>query len=217
MGDRSCDELKAVIHCHECPVYAAVGESLLERRPPTNYVEEWTRILAETPTESAEMEQDGAIVLTADAISIMICRLGNQKLALPVRILQEVTHPALIQPLPHRSNALLLGLVNIRGETLLCISLSALLRLEDNKPDDLLATGKSQRMIVAGQNDEKCVFQVDEVYGTYRFHLNELREAPVVITKAAEAYTKGVINWEGEKVNYLDADLLFYTLNHKIL
>ncbi|HEY9657828.1 MAG TPA: chemotaxis protein CheW [Allocoleopsis sp.] len=220
MGDRSCSELKAVIHCHDCPVYAAVGDSLLEREPPSNYVEEWITILAETTPEAEEAESNGAILLAEEAISIMIFRLGSQKLAMPVRILQEVTHPCMVQPLPHRSNNLFLGLVNIRGETLLCASLSNLLNLEATKETEKESVSQSEnlkRMIVAGQREEKWVFPVDEVYGTYRFHLSELKEAPVVITKATESYTQGVIHWEGEKVNYLDSELLFYTLNHKIL
>jgi chemotaxis-related protein WspD len=212
MGDRSCGELKSVIHCHDCPVYAAIGESLLEREPPCNYVDEWITILAETTTEAKAAENHGAVALAEELISTMIFRLGNQKLAMPVRILQEVTHPCTIQPIPHRSNDLFLGLVNIRGETLLCASLSHLLSLESAE-----ASSHSKRMIVAGQGEEKWVFPVDEVYGTYRFHLSELRDAPIVITKAAESYTQGVIHWEKDKVNYLDAELLFYTLNHKIL
>lgn len=72
-------------------------------------------------------------------------------------------------------------------------------------------------MIVAGQGEDKWVFPVDEVHGIFRFHLNELQDVPVVITKSEEAYTKGIISWEGKQVNYLDSDLLFYTLNHKIL
>lgn len=214
-GNRSCAELKAVIHCHDCPIYAAVGESLLEREAPPSYVEEWINILAETPTEAEE--SDNATIAPAEAISIMIFRLGNQKLAMPVRILQEVTHPCLIQPLPHRSNHLFLGLVNIRGETLLCASLSHLLSLEAPKTNATTQAETLKRMLVAGQREEKWVFPVDEVYGTYRFHLSDLRDAPVVITKASESYTQGIIHWEGEKVNYLDSELLFYTLNHKIL
>ncbi len=216
MGDRSCSELKTVIHCHDCPVYAAVGDSLLEREPPNNYVDEWSTILAETPSDDKEADKHGAIVLAEEAISIMIFRLGNQKLAMPVRILQEVTHPCMIQPLPHRSNNLFLGLVNIRGETLLCASLSNLLSVEPAK-ESASQSEHSKRMIVAGQSEEKWVFPVDEVYGNYRFHLNDLQDVPIVITKAAEAYTQGVIHWENEKVNYLDSELLFYTLNHKIL
>ncbi len=218
MGDRSCGELKAVIHCYDCPVYAAVGDSLLEREPPPQYVEEWIDILAETTTEEEASDRHRSIILADAAISIMIFRLGNQKLAMPVRILQEVTHPCAIQPLPHRSNDLFLGLVNIRGAILLCASLSNLLNLEpvDAEMGEAYSPN-AKRMLVAGQREEKWVFPVDEVYGTYRFHPSELKDAPIVITKASEAYTQGIIHWESEKVNYLDCELLFYTLNHKIL
>lgn len=218
MGDRSCGELKTVIHCHDCPVFAAVGDSLLERIPPHNYVEEWINVLAETPVDE-ETQSNEAVIKTASAISVMIFRLGNEQLALSAKILQEVTHPCVIQPLPHRSNSLFLGLVNIRGETLLCASLHHLLNLEltEEKENSSNKAVNAQRMMVAGHQDDKWVFPVDEVYGIYRFHHQELRDAPVVITKADEAYTQGIINWQNAKVNYLDSELLFYTLNNKIL
>ena len=71
-------------------------------------------------------------------------------------------------------------------------------------------------MIVAGKNENKWVCPVDEVHGTYRFHLNEFKDAPVVISKASEAYTKGVVTWQGKKINFLDSELLLYTLSHKV-
>ncbi|MEH2382881.1 MAG: chemotaxis protein CheW [Nostoc sp.] len=219
MGDRSCPELKNVIHCHECQVFAAVGDSLLEREPPLNYVDEWISVLEETPVDE-ETQNNETIIKTASAISVMIFRLGNEQLALSAKVLQEVTHPCVIQPLPHRSNELFLGLVNIRGETLLCASLSNLLNLNLESIEEKSSTPKSvntQRMMVAGYQNDKWVFPVDEVYGIYRFHLNELRDAPVVIAKAAQAYTQGIINWQTKKVNCLDFELLFYTLNSKIL
>jgi chemotaxis-related protein WspD len=216
MGDRTCPELKTVIHCYECPVYDAVGDSLLEREPPSHYLEEWINILKETPTVEEMSEGDEAVVRTSDAISMIIFRLGNERLGLPVGLLQEVTHLSTIQPLPHRSNELFLGLVNIRGETLLCVSLSHLLQISPTEPE---YTGQEilslERMIVAGEEDNKWVFVVDEVHGIFRFHLKEIQDVPVVISKAEEGYTKGIVYWQGEKVNYLDAELLFYTLKQK--
>jgi chemotaxis-related protein WspD len=217
MGDRTCSELAAVIHCYECPVYAAVGDSLLERRPPANYLEGWSKILEETASSSEIIDSNEAIIRTEAAISIIVFRLGSEKLALPVRMLQEVTHPCAIQPLPHRSNELFLGLVNIRGSILLCASMSTLLNIHPIKEENVAHAMNLQRMIVAGQGEDNWVFPVDEVHGIFRFHLSELQDAPVVITKSEEAYTKGIVFWEGQKVNYLDSDLLFYTLNQKIL
>jgi chemotaxis-related protein WspD len=218
MGDRSCGELNTVIHCYECPIFAAVGDSLLEREPPIGYVEEWREILAETAADSIEPDSDETAIRNHQTISIVIFGLGNQRLAFPVSVLQEVTSLCTIQPIPHRTNDLFLGLVNIRGETLLCASLQTLFNLqpsEDPAAKKLIA--QTSRMIVAGQGEHKWVFPVDRVFGDYRFHQTELQPVPVVVAKAAEAYTQGVINAQGEQVNYLDSELLFYTLERKIL
>ncbi len=216
MGDRTCGELKTVIHCRNCKVYSAAGRSLLERNAPPEYLTEWTDILSEASTTQAGAGE-GTLVRATDTLSVIIFRLGNERLALPVNILQEVTPPYPIHTVPHRRNSVFLGLINIRGETLLCISLRDLLGLEAiAEPADFMKTINPQRMIVAGKNENKWVFPVDEVHGTYRFHLNEFKDAPVVISKASEAYTKGVVTWQGKKINFLDSEQLFYTLSHKV-
>ncbi|MGK7943263.1 MAG: chemotaxis protein CheW [Microcystaceae cyanobacterium] len=217
MGDRTCPELKTVIHCYECPVYDAVGDSLLERNPPNNYLEDWAKIIQETSDYQEISEGNEAILRTDDAFSLIIFRLGEERLGLPVKILKEVTHTCLIQPIPHRSNDLFLGLVNIRGEMVLCASLSQLLKIEAPKETATDEQGNHlARMIVAGYESNKWVFPVDEIQGIFRFRLREVQDAPIVVTKAEEGYTKGIVYWEDQKVNYLDADLLFYTLNIKI-
>ncbi len=216
MGDRTCGELKTVIHCRNCKVYSAAGRSLLERNAPPEYLQEWTDILSEASTQQVGVGE-GMLVRATDTLSVIIFRLGSERLALPVNILQEVTPPHIIHAVPHRTNSVFLGLVNIRGETLLCISLRDLLGLEPvAESADFSNTINPQRMIVAGKNENKWVFPVDEVHGTYRFHLNEFKDAPVVISKASEAYTKGVVTWQGKKINFLDSELFFYTLSHKV-
>jgi len=217
-GDRSCPELKTVIHCRNCPVYSAAGRSLLEREAPQNYLNEWTNILATTQSDHSLSQSSTTDAQLAETISVMIFRLGGELLALPVFLFQEVAQPCRIHTIPHRSNELFLGLVNIRGEILMCISLEHLLDL------DAIAVSPHQvssvipkRMVVVAKDEERWVFTVDEVSGIHRFQLDQLQAAPVVISKATEAYTKGVIRWQGHKVNYLDSDLLFYTLNQRVL
>lgn len=217
-GDHSCPQLKTVIHCRNCPVYSAAGRSLLEREAPPDYVNEWTDILAKTQPDHSRSQSNGAIVRSAETLSVIIFRLGGEWLALPVRLLQEVTQPCVLHALPHRSNELFLGLVNIRGEILLCVALSHLLDLEfaDNSAQRLNSAASGQMVVVASEQN-RWVFIVDQVCGVHRFQLDELQSTPVVISKASEGYTKGVIHWQGHKVNYLDADLLFYILNKRIL
>lgn len=215
MGDRTCGELKTVIHCRNCSVYSAAGRSLLERTAPAEYLKEWTDVLAETSTE--QVVGEGTLVRTTDTISVIIFHLGNERLALPVSFLQEVAPPCIIHTVPHRSDDLFLGILNIRGEILLCASLSHLLGLEPVVADaDSAKPTNTRRLIVAGRDQSKWVFPVDEVDGIYRFHLNEFKETPVVVSKASEAYTKGVVTWQDKRVNFLNCELLFHTLNHKI-
>ena len=217
-GDRSCSKLKTVIHCRNCPVYSAVVRSLLEREAPPEYVNEWTEVLGKTQPDHSLAQINGAIFLSAQTLSVMIFRLGGEWLAFPVRLLQEVTQPCLIHTLPHRSNQLFQGLVNIRGEILLCIALGHLLDLEaTDHSSQHLHSVSSQRMVVVASEENRWVFTVDEVCGVHRFPLSELQSTPVVISKASEGYTKGVIHCQGHKVNYLDMYLLFYTLNRRIL
>ncbi len=226
IGDRSCPQLKTFIHCHSCPVYSDAGRTLFNREVPQQYLEDWTNILAEASVNMAGETGHGSLMRTSKSVSVMIFRLGGELLAMAVRFLQEVTTPCVIHRLPHRSNQLFLGLVNIRGETLLCVSLGYILSLTTTNSSKTTLISSSlgsfnrdllKRMIVAGTSENRWVFYVDEVLGMYRFYPQELKEAPVVITKASETYTQGVIDWQDQKVNLLDSELLFYALNRKIL
>jgi len=169
------------------------------------------------PTQSIA-QLNGAIVPSTATLSVIIFRLGDERLAFPVELLQEVTQPCVIHTLPHRSDKLFLGLVNIRGEILMFFSLGHLLDLEKIADSgQLQSSNTSKRMLVVASEENRWVFIVDEVYGVHRFQMSELQSTPVVISKATETYTKGVIHWQEKQVNYLDSDLLFYTLNRRIL
>jgi len=118
-GDRSCEELNSYMHCHNCPVYSAAGRGLLEREVPPEYLKQWTEILSETSTQQVGEKTKLALVGTSEVISLIIFRIGVELFSIPVRLLQEVTPTCVIHTLPHHTNELFLGLVNIRGETLL--------------------------------------------------------------------------------------------------
>lgn len=216
MGDRTCSQLKTAIHCRNCPVYSAAGRSLLDREAPSEYLEEWTSILAEIP-DGEDQINNWALVRASDTVSVIIFRLGKERFALPVNVLQEVTTPSTIHTIPHRSNKLFLGLVNIRGETILCVSLNASLNLECVEELKAIDAIRTKRMFVVEHNQNKWVFPVDEVHGIYRFHLNEFKDTPTVISQATDAHTRGVIIWQNKNVNFLNVESLFQSINDKIL
>src|SRR6478672_11465316 len=114
-GDRSCGELLKVTHCHNCPVFAAAGRRFLDAPSPPGYLDEWTDRLAAGESDES-----------ANELSLLVFRLGDEWLALPVSVLVEVTRPRTPHRIPHRGG-LLSGVVNIRGELHLCVRLDTLL------------------------------------------------------------------------------------------
>jgi len=207
-GDGTCPELAKVIHCRNCPIYAAGGRSLLEREPPADYLREWTQTLAE------EKDEDQA----EDALSVLIFRLGREWLALPTHVCQEVAEMRPIHILPHRSGPVLLGLVNIRGQIRLCVSLRELLGLEPADDSGRTTHHKNPRcLVVIARDRDHWVLLVDEIYGVQRFHHSAVRDAPVTVAKATPGLTQGVIAWQEKGVGYLDDELLFLALRKEVL
>jgi len=207
-GDGTCPELAKVIHCRNCPVYAAGGRGLLEREPPADYLREWTQALAEAKDEDQAEE----------TLSVLIFRLGREWLALPTHVCQEVAEMRPIHTLPHRSGPVLLGLVNIRGQIRLCVSLRELLGVEPADDSGRTTQHKNPRcLVVIARDSDHWVLLVDEIHGIQRFQLSAVRDAPVTVAKATPGLTQGVIDWRDTGVGYLDDELLFLALRKEVL
>ncbi len=227
-GDSSCPELTTVIHCRNCPVYRGAGRTLLQRNAPEGYVEEWTDILAQDWRQATEKaEQKGSSLVKKETVSdeivaLIIFRVSQEWLALPAWVVKEITHIHPVHTLPHRSNHVFAGIVNIRGEILMCILLRNLLALppvdlnekNDNNSQDSssIVPVVYERMIVIEIQSNRWVFPVDEILGVYRFSSKQLQDTPVVISKTPDTYTKKILTVEGKNINYLDYELVFYEL-----
>ena len=225
MGDHSCPQLKTFIHCRNCTVYSAAGRGLLDREAPDGYINEWTELFAQRqPASSGQLVEAATKLKRDETTSVLIFRLGVEWLALSAKCFKEITHPCIFHSIPHRSNNILQGIVNIRGEILLCVSLSHLLSLEkeenksDNpKPKIEINPVIQQRMIVVEKEGNRWVFAADEVSNIQRFSSDQFKPAPAVISQSNDTYTKYVINWQSKKVNYLDDELLFYTISRRVM
>lgn len=209
-GDASCPRLCETIHCRNCPVYANAAAGMLHGEPPADYLQEWTGRLA-TPPDAPEAAR------TAPA---MIFRLGAEWLALPAAVLQEVAEPRPVHSLPHRRGGLLLGLANVRGELLICVSLGALLGIpmDGSAPGSaLVAGGKNgtvyERFVVVATEGGRLVFPVSEVHGIERFAPENLQPVPATLGLVSSRYTRGLVPWRGHSVGWLDDGLLFHSLN----
>lgn len=211
-GDGSCPELPTVVHCRNCSVYSRAGRSLLERQPPADYLSSWTAVLADGGgnDRSGVAEGDERVVGGEQALALMVFRVDQELLALPLKLLQEVTPPFGIHSVPGRSNGCFLGLVNIRGEILLAACLRRLLGLPERDPTTPMGDGNA-RMAVTAPGDEQWVIAIDEVLGIHLCRAEELQPPPVVLNPV-QALTDGLFRWKGRQVALIDGPRLLSTL-----
>ena len=203
-GDNSCPELKQVIHCRNCPVFAEAGRGLLDREVPADYREEWGALLAR-PKDSVKSATQSVVVFS----------LGLEYLALPTAVFREVAEMRVVHRLPGGRQKLLMGLVNIRGEIQICVSLGALLKLAA-EPETRSPQLQDGRMLVVEHSGETWVFPVDKVHGTFRYELESLRPLPSTLEKTAHSLSRGTIVWEGKTVGCLNGDAIFSALRGNI-
>jgi chemotaxis-related protein WspD len=198
-GDRSCPELTRVVHCHNCPVFAAAGRRFLDAPSPDNYLDEWSERLAAPPEKPP-----------ADLLSVLVFRLGEEWLALPVQVLAEVAALRPVHRVPQRGG-LLAGLVNIRGELHLCARFDQLLGIEVEQAE----AGRG-RLLVTRRGAEAWVFAVNEVDQVYRLPASILSSVPATLGRAAAHLTRGVFAWQDHSVGLLDDARLFQTLRTRL-
>ncbi len=200
-GDASCPELTTHIHCRNCPAYARAGAMLLNRPLPAEYRREWTAHVAGLKQRA----------VAADS-SATLFRIGAEWLALDTALVQEVVEHRPMHSLPHRRLGIVLGLVNVRGELVICVSLARLLQLDQDVRRDR-ARRSYHRLIVFNPETGRFAFPVDEVQGVHRFNRTELQPPPATVARDQRTLTLGLLTWRAQPVGYLDGAALGQSLN----
>jgi chemotaxis-related protein WspD len=203
-GDASCPELERFVQCHNCPVYAKAGLRLLNRPLPHDYREEWTRYFAENRKPAA-----------ANRTSVLIFRVAEEWLALPTPTVQEVAEHRSVHSIPHRRHGVVLGLANIRGELLVCVSVGRLLGLDQGASLEKLRTFYDSLLVVEWDG-KRLVIPVDKVVGIHRVAPEALTPPPTTNAKASSTFTQGLFARQKTMVGLLDPELLFSTLNRSL-
>ena len=205
-GDSSCPELTQYNHCRNCPVYPTAAVDLLDTDLPADHLARWSSHVAQAKP-----------VVEIDRQAVVVFRIGDEWLALASLLFKEIAPPGVIHTVPHRRNGVLLGLTNIRGELLACVSLRGVLSLQaakEGKRDKHHAAGG--RFMVVQREGNPLVCPVDEVHGILRFHRHQQMPVPATLAKATATYTLALLPWQQKSVGLLDDQLLFYTLNRSL-
>jgi chemotaxis-related protein WspD len=197
----SCPKLQQCVHCRNCDVYSEAGRRMLERTVPGDYRHEWTQRFAE-PERCVESLNN----------SCLMFRLGDEWLAINSHCVSEITQIDKVHTLPHRSDPLVKGLVNIRGELKICVSIGSILQLDKASEPHITDHEILERMILIEKDEHSFVFPVSEVEGILRYTNQQLRSLPATLANARSKLTTGIVPWNGRNVGILDDELLFYAL-----
>jgi len=196
-SDSKCEKLNDVIHCYNCEVYSNAGRSLLNRTTPEGYDKEWADVLAS--------EKD---TKCSNSISAVVFRLGAEWLSLPVNMINEITLLRSIYDIPHNHNKKIRGMVNIRGELIVCMSLGYLLGVE--KPEDDLVDEEHSinRLIMIREKSGYIVFPVSEIDGIIHYEPDSLSSAPDTIKNSKLNFITGVTSVNNKTIGCINHNKL---------
>ena len=158
-GDASCPELVSTVHCRNCPTHSAAAAALLRRPLPVGYVADWTSHFArrqevEDPAHGIghDLPPRRRMVGAAD-----LGLRGDRG---------DGRHPFATAPALRP----VLGLVNVRGELLICFSLTNLLGGDEpTQPTREKSGADRRRLLVVKRDGRRIAFPVDEVHGIHRY------------------------------------------------
>jgi chemotaxis-related protein WspD len=209
-GDRTCPELSSYIHCRNCPVFAVAARTFFDRPAPAGYLADWAQWLVAPGGWDARDEGSGEQETEAQSheerVSVLIFRLGSEWLAFRTQAVGEVTTLRPVHIVPHRTNEVLLGLVNLQGQVELCVSLHGLL--------GVTATSTPVRLVVLrDHNRAECwVFAADEVLGIRHVPRSRWRSLPSTLINPAIGFSQAVLSWNERSIGLLDEERVFTAL-----
>ena len=195
-GNASCPDLAAHAHCRHCPRYSEAGRRLFDRAIPPEFRAEWTRLIAAA-------KETGL----SDPVSVLIFRLRGEWLALKTSCFRKAADAQPVHTVPLKSGRVFLGLVNIDGELLPCVSAADAINLPE--PGAGRGESASPRLFVVARGGERFVFPVDEALGVRQIPAASVRPPPDTAAHAAAPVVGGVFEFSGLGVGLLDDARLF--------
>ena len=199
-GDKSCPLLSEHIHCRNCAVYSTAATRLLDRYALQQDDREQVSNTVESEVKTR---------------SLLMFRLGEEWLGLATRCLVEVAPSQAIHSLPHQRSGALLGVANVRGALVACLSLVELLGL-DGISNVASGTRVMPRMLIIAAHGGPVVVPVDEVDGIHAIDEQILDAASRSGTQASAKYTRGVLQFKGRSLRWLDEEQLLSAVTRSL-
>jgi len=201
IGDQSCEKLKQHVHCRNCEVYAGAAQRNLQRPVGDGYRQEWAEHFRQASNDS--VQQDA---------SCLVFRIGREWLSLPTKLFVSVAPQAKPHRLPHRDERGLSGIVNVGGTLYPCMSLSALLGIDESEGEAATGRHTFARLLVLQWEDQAFALPVADLHGIVRYATSAVQAPAATINKGLSRFLSGVIAHRDMHIGVLDASLIGYQL-----
>jgi chemotaxis-related protein WspD len=201
VGDQSCEKLEQYVHCRNCDVYADAAQRNLRRVVGDDYKKDW----------AAHFRQAATDTQTLDA-SCLVFRIGREWLSLPTRLFVSVAPQAKPHRLPHRAGVALTGIVNVGGTLYPCMSLAALLGIDDSEGEAATHRHTFARVLLIQWEGQAYALPVADLHGMLRYASATVRAPAATINKGLSRFLSGVISHQDMHIGVLDATLIGYQL-----
>lgn len=219
-GDGSCPKLERYVHCRNCSVHDAAAARVLDRVDAVSTIE---RIDIGTRQNADE----------ADTLSCLVFRIGGEWLGLPTAFCAQVAQLRPVHSLPHRRHRAVLGVVNVRGRLIVCMSLRRLFGMDGGEQmaspgaqtidarelGRLLVMQRPQRDRegnVSAENEGPIAFPADAVDGVHRFSRACLQPVPATLAQRFASHAHAVADFKDRTVGLLDAERLVDSLSRSL-
>ena len=146
---------------------------------------------------------------------MLIFRVGGEWLALPAGCIAGVTPMRPVHTVPHLTDAVFKGIVNMDGQLMLCTSLRWLVAEQASEERSAGAAGTS-RMIAISRAGRHFVLIADSIFGVQTLPVKALQPPPATLQKSPTALLRSVFFSEDRTVGLFDEAKLFDTLNRKV-
>lgn len=145
---------------------------------------------------------------SARGTSLLLFRLADEWLALPASAIEEVAPMRAWHSLPGHRQSTVLGLVNLRGALVPCLSLGDLLGVQpavavQSTPSNTLRASTA-RVLALRHGHHLSAFPVTEVHGTVTPASDALGTVPATALGASDGFSVAVLRWRDRIVGVLD-------------
>ena len=201
VGDQSCEKLERYVHCRNCDVYAGAAQRNLQRLVGDDYKKDWAEHFRQAATDTQALDA-----------SCLVFRIGREWLSLPTRLFVSVAPQAKPHRLPHRATPGLIGIVNVGGTLYPCMSLAALLGVDDSEGAAATHRHTFARLLLIQWEDQAYALPVADLHGIMRYASATVQAPATTINKGLSRFLSGVISHQDMHIGMLDATLIGYQL-----